>query len=67
MGQVIDVKSRSKSQEVSNPTKPLDAPSVDTEVYGSDHGRNVMKEPSTPDCQFRANGIRPVSPLSTCT
>mmetsp|Transcript_20812 Transcript_20812/g.41385 ORF Transcript_20812/g.41385 Transcript_20812/m.41385 type:complete len:937 (+) Transcript_20812:92-2902(+) len=66
-GQVIDVKSRSKSQQVSNPTKPLDAPSVDTEVYGSDHGRNVMKEPSTPDCQFRANGIRPVSPLSTCT
>lgn len=72
MGQVIDVKPISQSQEVVSPIKPSSpshshVPSVTTEVYRSDHGRNVMKEPSSPDCQYRANGLRPVSPLSTCT
>eukprot|EP00986_Skeletonema_menzelii_P000956 scaffold268_cov140-Skeletonema_menzelii.AAC.9 len=71
MGQVIDLNRKSKPQDASatKPSSPSrsQAPSVDTEVYGSDHGRNVMKEPNTPECQFRANGMRPVSPLSICT
>ena len=70
MGQVIDVNPRSQKQNNStsdqnSPTRSH-APSVSTEVYGSDHGRNVMKEPSTPDHQYSANEI-PLSPLSICT
>lgn len=72
MGQVIDLNQKSTPQEVTSATQSSSpsrshAPSIDTEVYGSDHGRNVMKEPSSPDCQYRAYGMRPVSPLSTCT
>jgi len=57
---------------MSNPTNPPSlshshVASVPTEVYGSGHGRNGMKEPSSPECLFRAHGLRPVSPLSTCT
>lgn len=60
MGQVIDLNPRSQSEKVRSQTKL-------SKEHGSDQGRNVMKEPSSPVCQYRALGLRPVSPLSTCT
>lgn len=80
MGVEIQVEKISSPQRrLPNTTTKLSSPSYGqrsssiaaTEVYVSDHRRNVVvKQPSSPperECNFAANEMRPVSPLSTCT
>lgn len=67
MGQYIDLIPTTQSQGSSTTKSSRPNHNHLSLSVATDRVQNITKEQSFPECQFRALGIRPVSPLSTCT